>query len=174
MKKHIAWIMAALITTAGLVRAQSPKDDAWRNDMAAFAKSVAAIAAQSEIPNQFQLTESIRSRIAPTREGRPLWVILKTSSGKELHGELLKAFDGKVSWSGKVKAAKADQETKTSSITIVFPAADGMPASCALQDAIVSVPFDKLPADKLPAVGSVFSFKASFQTAKPDDLLDRV
>jgi hypothetical protein len=167
--------LAVTVLIPILAGAADASADSWRTNMAAFAKSVAAIAAQSEIPNQFQLTESIRSRIAPTREGRPLWVILKTSFGKELHGELLKAFDGKVSWQGKVTSAELDQKQKTCNIRVAFPVADGMPANCELNDASLSIPFGKLPAEKLPAVGTAFSFTAKFETAKKeDDWFDRV
>jgi hypothetical protein len=169
----LALAVASLIPVA--TEAADATADSWKTNMASFAKAVAVIAANSEIPNQFQITESIRSRMAiQSQDGRPKWTVLKTSFGKELHGELLKAFDGSVSWQGKVTSAELDQKAKTCNIRVAFPVAEGLPSNCELNDAYLSIPFDKLPAEKLPAVGTTFSFTAAFKTAKADDLLDRV
>ena len=179
MKTVIAWSAAALLVSAVGVYGQNAvpasTDEAWRNDMAAFAAAVADVAANSQVPDDFQLSQSMRSRsVLSGQDGTPTWVVLKDGFEKELHGELAKAFAGQVSWQGKVTTAELNQEKKTCNIRVEFPKASGMPANCELTDAFIVIPFDKLPAEKLPAVGTLFSFTGNLKKAKDDDLLDRV
>lgn len=150
-------------------------DDSWRNDMAAFASAVAVIAAKSDVPDDFQLTKSIRSRQELSlQDGTVIWVILPDGLGKELHGELAKAFTGKVSWTGKVTSAEVDKEKRTCSVKVEFPKAKAMPNNIELSDASLTFSFDKLPSDKLPAVGTTFAFTGKLQKATPDALGDSV
>ena len=143
--------------------------------MAVFASAVAKIAATSEIPNDFQLTESIRSRNELTlQDGTVIWVILKDGFGKELHGELAKTFTGDVSWTGKVTSAEVDKERQTSSVKVEFPKTEAMSNNLELSDASLVFSFDKLPSDKLPAVGTTFGFTGKLQKARPDALGDSV
>lgn len=143
--------------------------------MAVFATAVAAVAAKSEVPNDFQLSQSMRSRSELSgQDGITTWVVLKDGFEKELHGELAKTFAGQVSWQGKVTTAELNQEKKTCDIRVEFPKVSDLPAYCEMTDAFIVIPFDKLPADKLPAVGTIFSFTGNLKKAKDDDLLDRV
>jgi len=150
------------------------KDESWRHDMAAFATAVADIAVTSDIPNEFQLTQSLRSRTAPTRQGRPLWVILEPLYENELHARLIQAFSGQVSWKGKVNFVELDQEKMTHRIGVEFPKANGLPKTFQLTDAMLSIPFDRLPANQAPATGTIFSFTATFKNKKDGEFLDRV
>lgn len=157
----------------GVIATQA--DESWRNDMAAFASAVAATASKSDIPDDFQLTKSIRSRNELSlQDGTVIWVILPEGLGKELHGELAKAFTGKISWTGKVTSAKVDKERQTCSVQVEFPKAKALPNNFELSDASLEFPFDKLPSDKLPAVGTTFAFTGKLQKAKPDSLSDSV
>ena len=154
---------------------QSPTDVAWRHDMAAFAAEVAVVASNSIIPNEFQLSQSMRSRaVLSGQSGTPTWVVLNDGFEKELHGELVKNFGGQIFWRGKVTTAETDQQKKTCNIRVEFPKANGMPSNCELSDVFLAIPFDKLPAEKLPAVGTVFAFTGNMEKANEDDLLDRV
>ncbi|MBI5604174.1 MAG: hypothetical protein HY879_12555 [Deltaproteobacteria bacterium] len=184
MRRIITWSLLVLIatvisaygqTTEKKTSVQAPADKSWRNDMAAFASAVAAIAKKAEIPNDFQLTQSLRSRnVFSQQDGTSIWVVLKDGFGKELHGELARSFVGKVSWTGKVTSAEVDQEKRTCNVGVEFPKATAMPDNLVLSDVFLVIPFDKLPTDKLPKVGTTFSFTGNLKKAKDDDPLDRV
>jgi hypothetical protein len=148
------------------------KDDAWRHDIAAFGKEVVAVAAKSQMPDNFQLLQSIRSRfVFQDKSGQPIRVILRESFTNELHGELVKRFTGSVSWKGEVDKTEIDEKEKRHVIDVKFPVPPDTPKPLTFRDTVrLEIPFTELPQDKVPAKGTEFAFTGTLKKAKADAL----
>jgi len=153
----------------------TPSDEAWRHDMAAFAKEALAVAAKSKVPDSFQLTQSMRNRVTfNNASGEQIGVVLKDGFPDELHGELAKRFTGTVEWRGEVVEAKLDEKEGLHIIKIKIPAPGNIPKFLTFPEVRLEISFSRLPKDKSPAKGAQFAFTGSLKKAKEDDLFQPV
>jgi len=154
---------------------KTPKDEPWRQELVAFASSVVVIAEKCERPEYFQLLESIRSRAIISEKDKPVWVLLRKLYDKELHGELAKAFSGKVSWTGKVKSVEADRKEGVCIVQLEFPTPKAMPKGLEFLDTLyLAIPFGRLPPQQLPVKGASFAFTGDLKKANEDDWFEPV
>jgi WD40 repeat protein len=132
--------------------------------MTAFAQKVIAIALKADIPDDFQLSRSIREKFTLTENGNKRWVILTLIKENELHYKISKAFTGRISWQGTVKSSTIDEEKKNCIVQVDFPTLRNIPKGIEFADSVsLRIPFDRLSPEKLPAKGTVFSFSGELK-----------
>jgi len=146
------------------------KPAAWRTDIAAFTREVARVAKRSHIPSRRQLLDSLRTRKVFTNSaGKPILVVLEPLLDDELHGELSKAFSGRVFWSGKIKTIKKTKDGKSYDMEIAWPIPKDLPKHTSLRDTLlITVSAKALGQAGVPQKGDTFAFTGELKKPKPD------
>lgn len=148
------------------------QDEAWRTSMNAFAKEVLAVAAKATIPDAAEQIKRIREySVFNNGQGEKIWVLFAQAFEKEFHGEIVKHFQGKVTWRGLVESVEPKADTKIYVIEVKFPMPDNAPKTLEFRDSVsLSIPFAKLPTGEVPTKGSEFVFTGSLKKRRKKTL----